>query len=80
MHPHPSVWISCTVVMLSRFAVNAKTSPWPNDPKTISSKWIALQTSVMLLYHVIYLKGPLNQELRVLEHFQTVFDMHLAAI
>lgn len=34
----------------------------------------------MLLYHAIYLKGPLNQELRVLEHFLTVFDMHLAAI
>lgn len=39
-----------------------KKSPCPNDPKTISFGWIALQTSFAILYHPINFKGPFNQQ------------------
>lgn len=38
-----------------------ETSPWPNDPETISSEWIALQTSFVILYHLIFFEGPFDQ-------------------
>lgn len=43
------------------FCSKCKTSPWPNDPKTISSEWIALQTSFVILYHPVC-KAPFNQQ------------------
>lgn len=62
MHLHPSVWISCTVEMLTWFAVNAKHPYGPMTPKTICSEWIALQTHFVILYHPIHSKGPFNQQ------------------
>ena len=60
-HKCASVWMSCAVDA-DWVCSKCKTSPWPNDPKTISSEWIAFQIILVILYHPIYFKDPFNQQ------------------
>lgn len=55
-----------------------KTSPWPVDPKTISSEWIALQALWSCIIPSTS-RGPLISKIRNLE-FVTLIQQHFLAL